>query len=108
MKTPMTLTDHLDIQGASGTRYRFRRVQNPSTLPAEGGNFLYVKEGAEGVVVIGSGASETLHQAHDLWKQAVERHGAEAIYVRLNIGRAQRLREHEDIAAENGPDMQII
>lgn len=103
MSTPQS---HFELEGASGQRYRFRRVKDPSALPAEGGNFVYVRHTDEGPIVIGCGASECLHQAADLWKEAVERHGADSIFVRLNIARRQRLLEHEDISAVHSPPMQ--
>jgi len=101
-----TTPDHLELQGASGARYRFRRVKDPGALPAEGGNFVYVKYTDDHPKVIGCGAGETLHQARDLWSRAVEQHGAEAIYIRLNIARKQRLSEHQDIIEAHDLPMQ--
>jgi hypothetical protein len=92
-----TVPEHLELQGASGARYRFRRVKDPAALPAEGGNFVYVKFTEAHPLVIACGVGETLHQARDLWPRAVEQFGAEAIFVRLNIARKHRVDEHDDI-----------
>lgn len=93
--------DQLEFPGASGKRYRFRRIADPTSLPAEGGNYVYVRHTDAAPVVIACGASESLHQAKDLWPLAVERHGADSIFVRLNITRRDRLQEYEDIAAQH-------
>lgn len=79
--------------------YRFRRINDPFQLPAEGGNFAYVKETDGKPEVIHLSAGESLHQARDGWDEAVSKHGAQAIYVRLNISSQQRLAEHEDLSA---------
>ena len=97
----------LELQGASGARYRFRRVKDPTALPAEGGNFVYVKHLEEGAALIASGAAESLHQARTYWSKAVERHGADSIYVRLNIASKQRLFEHGDIAEAHPTPMKL-
>ncbi len=93
------MNDFLDLRGASGSVYRFRRVGGPAQLPAEGGNFAYVKEVGGQTEVIHLSAGETLHQARDGWDEAVKKSGAEAIFVRLNISSQQRLAEHEDLTA---------
>lgn len=97
----------LELQGASGARYRFRRVKDPAALPAEGGNFVYVRHLDEGAQLIASGAAESLHQAKTFWSKAVERHGADSIYVRLNIASKQRLFEHGDIAEAHPTPMHL-
>jgi hypothetical protein len=104
MNSPSEL---LELQGASGARYRFRRVKDPSALPAEGGNFVYVKHLDEGAALIASGAAESLHQALINWTAAVEHHGADSIYVRLNIASKQRLFEHSDIAEAHPTPMML-
>jgi hypothetical protein len=104
MKTP---TELFELQGASGARYRFRRVKDTSALPAEGGNYLYVKHDESGDALIGSGAAESLHQARLQWRTAQEKHGADSIYVRLNIGSKQRQFESADIAEAHPAPMTL-
>ncbi len=90
--------DLIELGGASGKRYRFKRVADPAQLPIVGGNFVYVKHAGGAPSVIGCGASESLKDAEDLWRRAVAEHGAEDIYVRLNVNRTHRLMDHEDLS----------
>ena len=91
------LKNHIDLIGRSGAAYRFRLAPDPTALPAEGGNFVYVR-GHDPVEVVYSAAADTLHDASRRWEEARLEHGAEAIYVRLNITRALREREHNDVS----------
>lgn len=92
------MNDFIDLRGASGSVYRFRRAANPDQLPAEGGNFAYVKYVDGKPEVIHLSAGETLHQAREGWSEAVATRGAEAIFFRLNISSQQRLAEHDDLS----------
>jgi hypothetical protein len=99
------VNDLIDIRGASGASYRFRRVQADESLPAMSGNFLYLREEAGTLQVVGSGTADGLSQARERWPEAVRQHQAEAIFVRLNLSRRLRLAEHADIAAQHNPPM---
>ena len=90
--------DLIELGGASGRRYRFRRVSDLDQLPVSGGNFVYIKHVNGVETVIGCGASETLHSAKTLWTRAVDEHGADSLYVRLNVSRVQRLVDHDDLS----------
>jgi len=97
----------LDIAGASGTIFRFRFVPAPTHLPTGAGNFMFLRAdlGREGPVCVGSALS--LRDAASAWDVAVAQHQAHAIYVRLNVSREVRLREHHDIAERHAPSMVI-
>lgn len=90
--------EQIELGGASGKRYRFRRVIDLNLLPATGGHFVYLKHTDSEASVIACGASETLIKARDFWPKLQAEHGADSIYIRLSISRTSRLEEYEDIA----------
>lgn len=99
------MQDLIDLQGASGARYRFRHVADLSDLPAAAGNFAYVRWTGVRPQVVGCGAANGLGQAAVGWSHAVSSHGANAVYVRLNVVRAARLGEHQDLVEGLRPPM---
>lgn len=101
------VNDVIDIRGASGACYRFRRVPAEVSLPATSGNFLYLREAAGKTSIVGAGTADALTKARDRWPDAVRGHAAEAIFVRLNLSRRVRLHEHNDIVSHHGPPMNL-
>ena len=97
----------IDIAGASGAVYRFQPISGHDRLPATAGNFLFVRGGSDAYEVICCGMTSGLAQARAAWSAAVEQHQVTAIFVRLNVSRAVRVREHEDIIAGQNPAMVI-
>jgi len=95
----------IDLEGASGTTYRFQRVDDVSHLPAIAGNFVYVQN--DGPVVVCCGVCETLLRAADAWPAAHQDHGANAIYVRKNVSWKVREAEHKDILGRHRPTLVI-
>lgn len=57
--------------------------------------------------VIFCGVSDTLHDSLEHWDRASAQFGATAIYVRRNITRSLREREHQDIVAHHQPPMTV-
>ncbi len=100
------MKDLLDLTGGSGAVYRFQLIRDEAKVPAEGGNYVYVRRSDDAVSVIFCGVSDTLHDSRAHWGRAVGEYGANAIYVRRNITRSQREREHDDIIAATSPPMQ--
>lgn len=89
------MTDFLDIAGASGTRYRFRRADFES-LPVTAGNMLAVVGGPASPQVLVCAAARSLVRAAPAVREALK--GAPAtLFVRLNVARVQREAEHADI-----------
>ena len=85
----------IDIPGASGALYRFRKVEGQP--PAMACNFVYVRERNGAPHVVGCGKARTLAEAVAV---DVKSRGQEGqLYVRLNVSGAKRDSEHEDIAA---------
>ena len=96
----------LDLAGASGAVYRFRRHEAPGALPAIAGNFVAV-ESQTGKVVC-CGAVDSLAFARDPWDTAVARHGADRLYVRYNVARTTREAEHADLVTALKPPMKVL
>lgn len=99
------MKDSLDLQGASGATYRFRLVADPAGLPATSGNFVYVRWRGAAAQVACCGAVHTLASANRFWDEAVRAHKVEGLYIRLNVARAVRDQEHEDLMAKLRPPM---
>ena len=95
------VNEHLDFKGATGSSYRFRRA-DPRSLPATAGNFLCVRMGDGGPEILACGAAGTLVEASRSWLEA-EQHGAEALYVRLNVAGSVRAQEFEDLVGAAKP-----
>lgn len=104
---PTPMQTFIDLEGASGTTYRFHRVDDIAHLPAIAGNFIYVRSGGAKPVVVCCGVCETLLRAAQTWPAAQKDHGAEAIYVRRNVSWKVREAEHEDILGRHGPALVI-
>ncbi len=97
------MQDFIDLQGASGTPYRFRRwLDGASHLPTAG-NYVLVQETSAGFKVLTVGTSLDLSQ---LRPPAPARAGRRAtrLFTRLNVARAVRSSEHEDLVAAYHPD----
>jgi hypothetical protein len=100
--------EHLDLTGASGANYRFRRVVDPAQLPTTAGNFLYVRWRGTAPQVMCCGAVDSLVEANHRWDAAVRAHGAEGLYIRLNVARSTRREEHLDLFTRLRPPMPAI
>src|ERR1700677_4079326 len=73
--------DFIDIVGASGVTYRFRRLRDAQPLSPMGGNYLYGRfEGDHFEVACAGEASNLLRDAHARWAEAVERHFASELF----------------------------
>lgn len=95
----------LDLAGASGATYRFRLVEDPAELPSAAGNFAYVRWRGSAPQVMGCGAVNNLMDAMRDWDMAVRSHGAEGLYVRLNVARSTRCEDHQDLFNKLRPPM---
>jgi hypothetical protein len=96
------VSEFIDLRGASGAAYRFRRA-DPAALPATAGNFVYVREEAGEPEVVCCGTALSLTLAADLSRNMKDRYGATDLYIRLNVARAVRLGEHQDILEHSKP-----
>ena len=95
----------LDIEGESGQIYRFRQVGSQRELPASSGNFVFVRREGRSFTVVCSRFTADLRHAATLWESAIREKVADRLLVRLNISRASREREHEDLVERHHPKM---
>jgi hypothetical protein len=100
------MNDTIDVKGASGATYRFMRVRGDRPLSPMGGNFLYAKSADDAweIVFVGE-APNLMTDARRLWQQAVQEHGAEELFMRLNITERVRRLEQSDILGILTPPM---
>jgi len=98
--------DHIDVRGASGAVYRFALFREGRPLSPMGGNFLYVRERADGYDIVMAGEGQNLlTDALARWREAEKAHGAAHLFTRLNIAERIRQQEHFDIVEAARPVM---
>ena len=92
----------IDLAGASGVAYRFRLWPEGSAHTPTAGNYACVRLKAGRIEVLGVGDTLDLSRLREQLPKWV-REGDVAIYTRLNVARATRTAEHEDLIAVHGP-----
>ena len=96
------MNDFIDLTGASGATYRFRRRAVAGDHLPIAGNFALV------TLVDGKVTVTTLGKSNDLSRLVAPTEPPEAqVYTRLNVARAIRTSEHYDLAAAY-PEAQVI
>ena len=99
------MTDFVELQGASGVHYRFRRA-DLSELPATAGNAV-VATGAPGrLKVVYCATARSFSQAAPALRDALAQHDSAQLYIRLNVAGATREAEHGDLIAGLNPEAQ--
>lgn len=93
---------YIELKGASGAVYRYKLAEDADPRTTIAGNFVYVD--AKGTVLF-AGEANNLVGANARWSEAVTRHGAAALYTRLNVSGASRAEEHADVIAALNPVM---
>jgi hypothetical protein len=97
------MTDFVDLQGASGARYRFRRA-DLAALPAMAGNVVVASGAPDQLKVRFCGAARSLAQADSAISRVLSAHRGAHLYVRLNVARTTRDTEHADLVAGLRPE----
>ncbi|UTP38192.1 hypothetical protein M9M90_13290 [Phenylobacterium sp. LH3H17] len=87
--------DFIDVCGASGASYRFRVWPGRAGHVPVAGNFVVVREARFPLDVQVIGVTGDLSQA----RLAAKAKGEERIFTRLNVARATREAEHDDLVA---------
>jgi hypothetical protein len=87
----------IDLPGASGETYRFRRLDDLAAPPATAGNFANVRWDQREPVVLYLGVADSLSAVQVRWAESKAQHQASNVFVRLNVGRETREREHDDL-----------
>lgn len=95
--------DFLDVPGASGTQYRFRRAEM-AELPITAGNVVAVSGGGPQRRFLLCGAAPSLNRAAPALETALRETREAELFVRLNVSRATREAEHADIVAAVSPE----
>jgi hypothetical protein len=93
----------IDVEGASGARYRFRLAPDHAALPATAGNFIFARRDAGGPRLVGCDSANNLAEVTKLWAGAVDEQHADSLYVYLNVARRTRNEVHENIAEKHHP-----
>lgn len=98
------MREFVDLTGASGTLYRFRVWPEGGAHPPIAGNYIVLREDASGgVKVLLAGITSDLSQAASECRKALAKDPDARLYTRLNVARAVRGAEHEDIVAAYNP-----
>lgn len=92
------MNDFIDLKGASGASYRFRLWPEGAAHQPIAGNFALVKEDGDSFTIVGVGETLDLSQLRLELPKAATRNVTH-IYTRLNVARAIRVAEHEDLTA---------
>jgi hypothetical protein len=96
------MQDFIDLQGASGTPYRFRRRPDGASHLPTAGNYVLVQESASGFKVMTVGVSLDLSRLRPPGPARAGRRQTH-LFTRLNVARAARSAEHEDLVANYSP-----
>jgi hypothetical protein len=101
------MREFVDLRGASGTFYRFRLWPEGGAHPPIAGNYVVVRDDPAGLKVMLAGVTGDLSQAAVESRKALTKDAQARLYTRLNVARALRLAEHEDIATEHRPQVNV-
>jgi hypothetical protein len=96
------MSDFVDVPGASGAQYRFRRA-DPAQLPPTAGNLLVAAGRPGRLDVLHCEAASSLAQAAPAAAEVLKANRQARLYVRLNVARTTREAEHQDIVAATIP-----
>ncbi len=100
------MNEHIDLPGGSGKLYRYRLTSHGRPSSAMSGTYAYVRDdGGKGEVLFIGDAVNLMNDARSRWDEAVGKHKATHLYVRLNISAAVRQAELEDILEGAKPVM---
>lgn len=96
------MREFLDLPGQSGASYRFRLWRQDQPHQPIAGNYVVVKE-ADGATpeVRVIGVTSDLSRVGASMRKA-QRNGPVQVYTRLNVSRAVREAEHQDLVAQHG------
>jgi hypothetical protein len=97
------MKDFIDLDGASGATYRFRLWPEGAPHQPIAGNYVCVRPDAArpgGYQVTYVGETTDLSRARIELPKSLKAPGV-LIYTRLNVSRAIRTAEHEDLAARH-------
>jgi hypothetical protein len=101
------VTRQIDLAGASGARYRYASIDEERFLPPAGANYVIAELTQEGPNVIYAGETDNL--ANQTWRGDLERakrkYNDATVLTRLNVTRAVREAERQDLIENYHPPM---
>ena len=101
------MTRPIELAGKSGARYRYTLLDQDRFLPPAGANYVIAEVSSGGARVVYAGETDNL--ASQTWREPLERaresHPKARVLTRLNVTRAIREAEREDLIAEHQPPM---
>lgn len=93
------MPEFVELQGATGATYRFRLwAVGAAHLPIAG-NYAVVRHAPDGFSVVTTDVSDNLSTVRQNLERTVAEQPGIQIYTRLNVSRAVRVAENEDIVA---------
>lgn len=98
--------DFIDVPGASGTHYRYRR-SSLEELPPTAGNIVAVVGAPPRRRFLICAAARSLSRARPELEAVLRENRGARLFVRLNVARAVREAEHADIVAAVAPDADL-
>lgn len=99
------MNDFIDLEGASGAKYRFRLWLDGAHHPPMAGNFVCVRRSGKRLSVLFVGESLDLSRVRDELAPDLKQQTTH-LYTRLNVARAIRGAEHEDLLRGQTADAQ--
>lgn len=100
------MTAQIEFRGKSGAAYRYSDLQSGRLLPGTAGNYVFVRDAAEGAVLLYAGeTNDLLTGMDDGWSEAVSQHAATHRLMRLNVSSQTRRAEQEDLIQAHNPPM---
>lgn len=96
------MNEFIDLEGASGAKYRFRLWPEGRHHPPMAGHFACIRRHGKGSTLLLVGESLDLSRVREDLAEEVKQQTTH-IYTRLNVSRAIRTAEHEDLAAKHEP-----
>ena len=95
------MREFVELQGASGATYRFRHWPRSDPHLPIAGNYVVIREADDGFAILALDVSDDLSLVPQSLKRPLREQAECQIYTRLNVSRATRVAEQEDIAAAN-------
>jgi hypothetical protein len=101
------VTRQIDLAGASGARYRYNPIDENRFLPPAGANYVIAELTEEGATVVFAGETDNL--ASQTWRADLEKarrkYNAATVLTRLNVTRAVREAERNDLIEHYHPPL---
>jgi len=103
----VALSRQIEFAGKSGARYRYTPLEEDRFVPPAGANFIIIEHTSDGPSVVYAGETDNL--ANQAWRRPLEEarktYTEARVLTRLNVTRAIREAEREDLIGQYNPPM---